>query len=77
MIAENDDLFVVSTGGTGSGRVEVHSLTAGSNYQDYHITTATPITFDEAFDCRFLLGPYRRSFLCESRLRGDTQDGGV
>ena len=36
----------------------MHSLTAGSNYQNYHITTDTPITFDEAFDCRFLLGPY-------------------
>ncbi len=53
LLAENNDLFRVSTGDTGTGVVEVHSLTAGSNYRNWHVTAVTPITFDDAFNYRF------------------------
>lgn len=62
LLAENDDLFVVTTGDTASKRVEVHSLTAASNYQNFQVTAATPITYDEAFNYRFILGPRRDLF---------------
>lgn len=70
LLSENDDLFVVTTGDTASKRVEVHSLTAASNYQDYHVTAVTPITFDDAFNYRFLLGPGRELFYVKVAFAG-------
>ena len=41
LIANNSDLFCIKT--SGPGQVEVHSLTAGSNYQTWYKTAATPL----------------------------------
>ena len=37
-------------------------MTAGSNYRNWHVTAVTPITFDDAFNYRFLLHPSRDLF---------------
>ena len=51
LLAENNaPVPKLSTGDTGTEVVEVHSLTAGSNYRNWHVTAVTPITFDDAFE---------------------------
>jgi len=40
----NDDIMVIKKANTGSGKTEVHILTASSNYQSYSHHTATPLT---------------------------------
>lgn len=41
--AARPDLVSVRTSGTGSGRVEVHTLTGASNYQTFSVHAATPL----------------------------------
>lgn len=51
-----DDLHTVMVAGTGSGRVEVHSLSSTSGYQQFnrHVATAFPVVDPRQW--RFLLG---------------------
>ncbi|MCW2602862.1 MAG: SpoIID/LytB domain protein [Pseudonocardiales bacterium] len=37
------DLYLVNTEGTGSGQVEVHALSAASNFQEWFVHSATPL----------------------------------
>lgn len=54
----NPDLYIIPWGATGSGQVEVHILSAASNYQTYlaHAASALPLTAVTAGAWSFLVG---------------------
>jgi hypothetical protein len=62
LLAENRDLFCIKTSETGTGSVEVHSYTAGSNYRTEHVVAGTRIPAKDAHKFRFLLAPNRDLF---------------
>ncbi|MBI3294689.1 MAG: hypothetical protein HYZ71_08155, partial [Deltaproteobacteria bacterium] len=51
----NGDLVEIMRRNTGSGKVEVHILSRGSNYQTYTTHAATPITLADAENYSFLM----------------------
>lgn len=57
-VAGNGDLFAIKKWGTGSGKTEVHVLTAASNYQKFGLQTGTALhVTDNNF--AFGIGPNR------------------
>ncbi|HMJ13919.1 MAG TPA: hypothetical protein VK524_21020 [Polyangiaceae bacterium] len=69
LFAANRDLIVVQKSGTGSGKTEVHVLSASSNYQQYSLQTPTPLQeTDAAFE--FAIAPNRDIFAIQKRGTG-------
>jgi hypothetical protein len=71
LLAPNLDLFIIEKHATGSGKTEVHVLTASSNYQNFsmHQPTAEGETgTDNAFE--FLLAPNLDLFIIEKHATG-------
>ena len=57
-VADNGDVFAIKKSGTGSGKTEVHVLTAASKYQKFGLQTGTVLhNTDDSF--AFGIGPNR------------------
>ena len=50
------DLYLVAHGATGSGRTEVHALSAASSYQAFSVHAATPAGFTDDASASWVLG---------------------
>ena len=48
-MTDTKDIFLIKTANTGTGNVEVHSLTAASDYTSYHVQAGTPIPQADAY----------------------------
>lgn len=55
---ESVDLTGIVTSGTGSGRVEVHTMSAASNYAAFSVHAATPLAPADTEDWRYVIAPY-------------------
>lgn len=52
------DLMAVADGHTGSGQVEVHSLSEASGYETFDLHAATPLRIADPAAWQFVFGPY-------------------
>jgi len=69
LVAANRDLFVIKTGSTGSGKTEIHILTATSGYKTFSMQTGTALhPTDQNWD--FGIAPNRDVFAINKNSTG-------
>lgn len=62
-LTDTKDIFLIKTANTDTGNVEVHSLTAASDYTSYHVQAGTPVSQADAYKYQFVLA-YNRDLFC-------------
>lgn len=70
-IASNGDMYFIKTNNTGSGKTEIHRLTAASNYQTFNLHVATALPTDPSgTNALFRLGPNNDLYMIYTQSSG-------